>query len=522
MDAVTPGYSMLTYNNGTNSWDGVVSTTGAISANSNYMLYIRGDRSVSANPGSIAATSTILRTRGTLSQGDQAAITVPGTNFTALGNPYASTIDFEQIRSSSGLNNVNAKFWVWDPAFNLLGGYVLLDHGTGTPYFPVPSSTNYTVATSLIQSGQAFFVQAASGAGGSITIKESDKASGSSTIGFTPTTTTEEMRVTLKRVNTDLSITTADGTLATYNASGSTAVDNADAGKPNNISENFSFVRNNINLMLENRPFIGLRDTSFFNMWNMKVANYQLVFSPGGLSGHIGLTARLEDNFLNTSTPVDLNNSTMILFAVTNDPGSSNNRFRLVYGPQVVLPVTFTSIKATQQSNDIAVDWKVENQLNIAGYEVEKSTDGRNFTKVAAQKASGANGSSAMYNWLDINAVPGDNFYRIKSIGISGDIKYSIIVKVKIGKGSPEITVYPNPVTGGVVTLQFANMPKGNYTVRLINGIGQTIQTNQITHSGANTAQSFTIERGVAKGNYQLQIIKPSGDKEVMKVVIAE
>jgi hypothetical protein len=58
----------------------------------------------------------------------------------------------------------------------------------------------------------------------------------------------------------------------------------------------------------------------------------------------------------------------------------------IVFEPLKALPVTFTSIKAYRQDKNIDVEWRVDNEVNMKQYEVEKSTDGNTFTKIAQQK----------------------------------------------------------------------------------------------------------------------------------------
>ena len=57
--------------------------------------------------------------------------------------------------------------------------------------------------------------------------------------------------------------------------------------------------------------------------------------------------------------------------------------FRIVFAPMIALPVTFTNVKAYGMGKNINVEWKVENEVNIKKYEVERSeeraTDLRKF-----------------------------------------------------------------------------------------------------------------------------------------------
>ena len=189
------------------------------------------------------------------------------------------------------------------------------------------------------------------------------------------------------------------------------------------------------------------------------------------------------------------------------DPGSSvANRFMIIFSPLNTLPITFTNVKAYQQNANIAVEWKVNNERNIQNYQVDKSIDGNTFNTVSTVAAQ--NASIANYNWLDVNAVNGNNFYRVKSIDLNGQIKYSVIVKVTMGSVKPSIAIYPNPVTDGTMNLQMLNMPSGKYTIRLINTLGQVMFANQIDHQAGSSSEAIILGK-LAKGNYELNITKP-------------
>ncbi|HUS01485.1 MAG TPA: Ig-like domain repeat protein, partial [Chitinophagaceae bacterium] len=92
-------------------------------------------------------------------------------------------------------------------------------------------------------------------------------------------------------------------------------------------------------------------------------------------------------------------------------------------------------------------------------------------------------------------------------------VQYIIIVgSVK------QLHIYPNPVTDGVVYLQMRNMLPGNYTIRLINDLGQVLLTQQIAATG-NSTEQITIGKRT-KGVYQLELIKPDNSKITNKIII--
>ena len=196
--------------------------------------------------------------------------------------------------------------------------------------------------------------------------------------------------------------------------------------------------------------------------------------------------------------------------------GTLNDLWKL--GTAGVLPVTLSRIKAYQQTNNIAVEWKVENESGVKQYEVEKSADGYLFTNVAT-KSAGNNQSSVSYNWLDVNAITGNNFYRICSVGLNGEIKYSAVVKVAISKGKPGYKVYSNPVINGIIQLQFINQPKGIYLVRLLNAFGQVMLVDQIAHEAGSSTEAVKPRSNIVKGNYFIEVIAPDKSSQSMKII---
>ena len=79
------------------------------------------------------------------------------------------------------------------------------------------------------------------------------------------------------------------------------------------------------------------------------------------------------------------------------------------------------------------------------------------------------------------------------------------------------ITVYPNPVKNGSVKLKFNNMPAGNYSVRIINSLGQIVISKQINYLGSSIE---TIGITKLKGPYIIEIIKPGNSKTIYKLII--
>ena len=247
----------------------------------------------------------------------------------------------------------------------------------------------------------------------------------------------------------------------------------------------------------------------------MKVKNYGFEFEGIGISEY-NLAAYLEDTYLNTSIPLKMEGTTNHTFNIKNVPGSyAANRFRIVFKKVF----SCNTINATMQNDDVAVNWQVTGEENIHHYEVERSTDGNSFTKIATAAAMGNNKATNDYIQLDEKPAPGIYYYRIKAISKAGAIGYSKIVQVKMMNTKGALYVFPNPVTNGTIGLQLNTQPAGNYAVRLINVAGQTMLTKTIPHAGGTA--SVAIPYPIAlKGSYQLEVTAPGKKVRVVKIIL--
>jgi hypothetical protein len=341
-------------------------------------------------------------------------------------------------------------------------------------------------------------------------------------IGAVQSQVTESFRSNLYVINPDNSLALADGNLAQYNNSFSAAVDNQDIVKLTNLNETFGLLRDNILLAIERRPIIGVTDTLFFSLTKTTPHSYQFQFTATALN-HPGLSGILEDSYTGINTPVNLNGTTAVNFSVTADVTSQNpTRFMVVFVPSTptgITPVHFSSVTAEQKGKNAEVSWNVDDQLNIKEYAVERSTDGSNFVQVATVNATGSENSSSQYAWLDATATSGNYFYRIKSIGVGGELLYSQVVNVTVGTASQSLTIYPNPVMDGIINLRFNNMPEGIYNVQVTTLSGQQVAKEVVNNSGENSSQNITLGKNINKGVYQLEIIGPDNSKTFLKVL---
>lgn len=511
----TPGISLLTYNPVTDKWVGVSNTLSqlaATGANKAYMLFLRGDRTV--NPGiSNPPTPAIIRSKGIVFQGDLAPVTVNPGQFAAVGNNYASAIDFDLL-VPAGTPNVDESFTVWDPkipGLNGLGGWVTFARVNG--WTPSNTSGSYPLPNKRIESGQAFMVHNGSTTtAGNVTFKETNKITGSNLVSR-PASVKTILQTNFYAIENGTAYN-IDGNTVVFSDEYSNDVDKYDACKFSNFNENLGMKRQGKSLVVEARQPVVETDTVFLDMSDVKKHAYRLEFKAQNFAANVN--GYLEDNFLHTVSSISMNGTTTVDFEITDDAASaSTDRFKVVF-KNTDVPAAMAS--ANEKSNGIGVEWNTYSEINIAGYELEKSVDGNNFTKVFSTTAKGQ--AAALYNWLDAKPVVGDNYYRIKSIGKNGKTVYSNTVKVNIVAAKTGFSVFPNPVSDGVIGLKMKNIIAGNYTVKILSSDGKLMSREVIKHAGGSASKNITSAAKLVSGTYQVEITGPDNKVDVIRILV--
>jgi hypothetical protein len=493
-NAVTPTYTAI----------GSTITGAGLTLNAltGYFLFVRGDRSMNIflpPAPAMPTSSTTLRTTGTLQTGTKTSFTNPliggAGALNLITNPYPSPIDWSLVQPAC--TGVTGSYTYWDANIGTRGGFATVTTGG--------VSTPATSATKFIQSGQAFFVEASGAGAPTVSIQESHKVAGNNNAVFKPAgTPPESFRTELYFTEPDGYRRVADGVIALYDNTYSAGIDGDDASEINNWDENIAIEKTGKHLAIESRPVIGIRDTMRLFMNNMQQREYQFEFSPASFSNK-ALKAELIDNFLGTRTLLSVVDTVTVSFAVTSNPASSApNRFLVVFGPASPYPIDVLTISAAARSNGIQVDWMAKTEIDMDRYELERSFSGTGFNRINTTTAVGNSQVALTYNWLDPMPLLGSNYYRIKAINKSGVVKYTDMVKVSFGKANPDITVFPNPVTGQNISIQLTDIEKGTYNVSIINKLGQVVYQSQVQHAGGSAIIAVTPVTGLALGLYEI------------------
>lgn len=226
-------------------------------------------------------------------------------------------------------------------------------------------------------------------------------------------------------------------------------------------------------------------------------------------------TVGANSNFLHISTSVTTvveNGGTPIPGYADDFDGNARNATTPDIGADeftTVLPVTLASFTGTKNNGVNILSWTTVTETNNTGFELLRSADGINFTKltfVASKSLTGNSSTSLQYEFADKNPFVLSNYYRLKQIDKDGKATVSNIVLLKGTKANKLeiISVYPNPVHDRV-NLSIASTQAAKGTISVIDYSGKTVISQSVQLINGEVNMQLNTAH-LQSGNYVIKI----------------
>jgi hypothetical protein len=168
------------------------------------------------------------------------------------------------------------------------------------------------------------------------------------------------------------------------------------------------------------------------------------------------------------------------------------------------LPVELTSFTAQPVDGKISLAWRTATELNNNGFNVERSANKSDWSKIAFVKGNQNSTSPIAYSYVDNSlSKAGQYYYRLKQIDNNGSYKYSNIVEVNFASPSAFSLNqnYPNPFNPSTV-ISYSIPEASNVKLAVYNVIGQPVR---VIENGFKNAGSYQISfnaSDLASGTY--------------------
>ncbi|HSN09160.1 MAG TPA: T9SS type A sorting domain-containing protein, partial [Hanamia sp.] len=179
-----------------------------------------------------------------------------------------------------------------------------------------------------------------------------------------------------------------------------------------------------------------------------------------------------------------------------------------------LLKTTITDFFGMTVNYNNVLNWSVMNNNEIRFFEVERSTDGINFSPLQTINSVASDIPSVNYKYTDYDVPKESNnaFYRLKIINVANQVSYSKIIRLSInGSENGRVKIFPNPVTD---KLQISIYVPYRQTVELFiyDGSGRLMRSTYTTIEKGNTKLTIPDFQGWPPGIYSVKIM---ADKEL-------
>lgn len=141
-----------------------------------------------------------------------------------------------------------------------------------------------------------------------------------------------------------------------------------------------------------------------------------------------------------------------------------------------VLPVELTSFNAVGTADGVELKWETATETNNQGFDVERSTDLRYFTRIGFVNGNGTTTSKSSYSFVDKNTASGKLYYRLKQMDFGGTFEYSkvAVVDLTAPKAFSLSQNYPNPFNPATV-ISFSLPVESEVTLSIYNSVGALV-----------------------------------------------
>jgi hypothetical protein len=141
-----------------------------------------------------------------------------------------------------------------------------------------------------------------------------------------------------------------------------------------------------------------------------------------------------------------------------NGGGTNNNG--IMSSVPIVLPVSVLSFGVVKSGQEDLISWTSSQLYQHMQFSVERSADGLSFQRIGVVDGIVDGGNTGNYVFADAAPLPGKNFYRVRTVDVSGNEKYTETDLIDWTNATAAFRISPNP-TQGRFTISLMNILTG-------------------------------------------------------------
>jgi photosystem II stability/assembly factor-like uncharacterized protein len=203
------------------------------------------------------------------------------------------------------------------------------------------------------------------------------------------------------------------------------------------------------------------------------------------------------------------------IYFATADLGVVKYKLDNLLSPQLLFLTSFTG---SLQRGNAFLEWRTRNEEGLLHYELERSTNNKDFSLINTQQATNSNGVF-YYNYEDtefpgLAAQFGNVYYRLKLVSDDNTFAYSDTVRLT----ARDMFIYPVPAHD-VINLHVQGVTEAaKYRILLVDMLGRQYSIQQFDIPKGQTTINMSINR-LASGMYIMLVETRPGDIKKFKFI---
>ena len=190
---------------------------------------------------------------------------------------------------------------------------------------------------------------------------------------------------------------------------------------------------------------------------------------------------------------------TLVKWDISGQAAGQGILVGIIIPPFSPLPISLTSFTVQPQNAQTLLQWTTASEQNNDGFEVEHSTDAKNWDYLGFVPGRGTTQEEQHYSFLDPKPVKGANYYRLRQVDYDGNFEYSPVRSVLFRSGE-DVAVFPT-LSRGEVTVVLPEENEEATIVSIYNLQGSLVlrqefspQTNLLVDLSALHAGAYILE----------------------------
>lgn len=190
------------------------------------------------------------------------------------------------------------------------------------------------------------------------------------------------------------------------------------------------------------------------------------------------------------------------------------------------LPVNLLRFDATLNTKDVLLSWSTASEINNSHFIVQRSTDQKTYTDLAAFEGKGSTQTISYYNYTDESAYrfsATNNapviYYRLKQVDLDGKVSFSPVRPVSFNSMKTDgITAYPNPFHDNTLIRISGTRADEKITYHLTDISGRLISAGNIKSVDTETFFDITsLSQDLAGGTFFL-VVQHGTQRQILKI----